>query len=335
MSVAVGLLGDVMLGRNVAAALRTRSPEKLWDPALRELTSSLDLVICNLECCLSSRGRPTVRLPGKPFFFRGPPGAVRALSAVGIGAATLANNHALDYEEIALRDTLAILSISGIACCGAGRDLRAARAGVVVNAGSSRIGLISFTDHPVQYAAADGVWGVAHANLWSQTPGWLLSAVSGLAARCDHVIVCPHWGPNMTTEPAAWQRRAGRELQAAGASLIAGHSAHVFHGVGWERGPILFDLGDALDDYRIDPVLRNDLGLLAIWRPAIALELVGLRVRHCHTALAHSADADWIATRLTSACAALDTHVQRVGEQRFIVRQQPGGVTTKRTPAAE
>ena len=187
----------------------------------------------------------------------------------------------------------------------------------------------------MQYAAADGVWGVAHANLWSQTPGWLLSAVSGLAARCDHVIVCPHWGPNMTTEPAAWQRRAGRELQAAGASLIAGHSAHVFHGVGWERGPILFDLGDALDDYRIDPVLRNDLGLLAIWRPAIALELVGLRVRHCHTALAHSADADWIATRLTSACAALDTHVQRVGEQRFIVRQQPGGVTTKRTPAAE
>ena len=97
MSVAIGLLGDVMLGRNVAAALRTRSPEELWDPSLRELTSSLDLVICNLECCLSRRGRPTVRLPGKPFFFRGPPGAVRALSAVGIGAATLANNHALDY----------------------------------------------------------------------------------------------------------------------------------------------------------------------------------------------------------------------------------------------
>jgi poly-gamma-glutamate synthesis protein (capsule biosynthesis protein) len=320
MSVAIGLLGDVMLGRSVAAALRTRAPEELWDPALRELTSSLDLVICNLECCLSSRGRPTMRLPGKPFFFRGPPGAVRALIAVGIGAATLANNHALDYEEIALRDTLAILSTSGIASCGAGPDLRAAQAGVVVNAGSSSIGLISFTDHPVQYAAAGGAWGVAHANLWSQTPAWLLSAVSGLAAHCDHVIACPHWGPNMTTEPAAWQRRAARELQAAGASLVAGHSAHVFHGVGWERSPVLFDLGDALDDYRVDPVLRNDLGLLAIWRPGIALELVGLRLRYCHTALAHSADADWIATRLTSACAELDTHVQRVGEQRFIVR---------------
>ena len=322
---AIGLLGDVMLGRGVAAALRARAPAELWDPALRELTASLDLVICNLECCLSSRGRPTMRLPGKPFFFRGPPGAVRALTSAGVGVATLANNHALDYEEIALRDTVAILSAGGIACCGAGPDLRAARAGVVVDAGSSRVGLISFTDHPVQYAAADdGAWGVAHANLWSQTPAWLLSAVSGLAARCDHVIVCPHWGPNMTTEPAGWQRRAARELQAAGAGLVAGHSAHVFHGVGWEHGPILFDLGDALDDYRVDPDLRNDLGLLAIWRPGIALELVGLRLRYCRTALARSGDADWIAARLTSACAELGTHVQRVGEQRFVVTPRTG-----------
>jgi len=319
MSVAIGLLGDVMLGRNVAAALRTQAPEELWDPPLRELTRSLDLVICNLECCLSSRGRPTVRLPGKPFFFRGPPGAVRALTAVGVRAATLANNHALDYEEVALRDTLAVLSARGIACCGAGPDLRSARAGVVVRAGSARIGLIAFTDHPVQYAAAGGAWGVAHANLWSRTPAWLLSAVSGLAAQCDHVIACPHWGPNMTTEPAAWQRRAAGELQAAGAGLVAGHSAHVFHGVGWERGPVLFDLGDALDDYRVDPVLRNDLGLLAIWRPAVALELVGLRLRACRAALAQGADADWIATRLVSACAGLETQVQRVGEQRFVV----------------
>lgn len=321
MSVSIGLLGDVMLGRGVADALSERDPEELWDAELRELTASLDLVICNLECCLSSRGRPTARLPGKPFFFRGPPVAARALRSLGIGAATVANNHALDYEEVALRDTLANLSARGIACCGAGPDLHAARAGAVVEAGSSRVGLVAFTDHPVQYAAGDGQWGVAHASLYSQTPPWLLEAVGDLAARCDHVIAFAHWGPNMTTEPAAWQQRAARELQAAGASLVAGHSAHVFHGVGWERAPVLFDLGDALDDYRVDPVLRNDLGLLAIWRPGVALELVGLRLRYCRTGLAEGADADWIASRLAHACAELETDVQRVDEQRFLVRR--------------
>jgi hypothetical protein len=33
----------------------------------------------------------------------------------------------------------------------------------------------------------------------------------------------------------------------------------VFHGV---QGRVLFDLGGFIDDYAVDPVLRNDLGLL-------------------------------------------------------------------------
>jgi poly-gamma-glutamate synthesis protein (capsule biosynthesis protein) len=127
----------------------------------------------------------------------------------------------------------------------------------------------------------------------------------------------------MTTEPASWQRRAAEQLQEAGADLVAGHSAHVFHGAGWgRRGPLLYDLGDALDDYAIDARLRNDLGVLAIWRPEdpeLALELVGLALDYCHTRLAAGDDADWIARRLTQACEELGTRVKRSAEQRFQV----------------
>jgi Bacterial capsule synthesis protein PGA_cap len=109
----------------------------------------------------------------------------------------------------------------------------------------------------------------------------------------------------------------------AGASLVAGHSAHVFHGIGWEGGsPVLFDLGDALDDYSVDSRLRNDLGVLALWRPGNAdgpLELVGLRLDHCRTDLAYGADAEWIATRLAEACRRLGSAVERLAEQRFRV----------------
>jgi hypothetical protein len=72
-SVAIGLLGDVMLGRMVAEALHRESPEARWAPALRELARSLDLVVCNLECCISARGRPTTPIERKQFFFRARP----------------------------------------------------------------------------------------------------------------------------------------------------------------------------------------------------------------------------------------------------------------------
>jgi hypothetical protein len=104
---------------------------------------------------------------------------------------------------------------------------------------------------------------------------------------------------------------------------VAGHSAHVIHGIGWEgRSPALFDLGDALDDYAVDPRLRNDLGMLGLWRPGSAdvpLELVGLRLDYSRTGLAHGADAEWIATRLADACRPLGSSVERVAEQRFRV----------------
>ena len=103
----------------------------------------------------------------------------------------------------------------------------------------------------------------------------------------------------MTTDPASWQRRAAEQLQDAGADLVAGHSAHVFHGAGWgRRGPLLFDLGDALDDYAVDRRVRNDLGLMALWRPGdpqAELELIGLTLDFCHTRLAEAEDAEWIA----------------------------------------
>ncbi len=320
-SVAIGLLGDVMLGRMVGVALERQSPESLWAPELRDLAQSLDLVVCNLECCISSRGRPTTLIADKPFFFRGPPVAVEALRALNIGAVSLANNHALDFGADALEDTIDLLRAAGIATAGAGPGTESARRAASIRAGDLRVGLVAVTDHPTEYAAAPGQWGVAHAMLRGETPTWLLERIATTRERSDLVVVFPHWGPNMSTRPADWQQRAAANFGAAGADLVAGHSAHVFHGVGWNHGSVLFDLGDVLDDYVVDAELRNDLGVLAIWRPHDhpRLELVGLRLEYCHTRLAVEADADWIAARLERACRELGTTVTRTAEQRFTI----------------
>jgi poly-gamma-glutamate capsule biosynthesis protein CapA/YwtB (metallophosphatase superfamily) len=319
----IALLGDVMLGRAVAERLAGVPPEEVWAPEVRELCCSCDLVICNLECCISTRGEPTERVRHKPFFFRGPPQAVRSLEAIGVRIAGLANNHALDYEAEALVETHELLAAAGIAVAGAGQGEFEARRGAIVEAGGRRLGLLAVSDHPREFAAGRDSPGIAYGTLHRAIPDWVAGELARLVRECDHVVAFPHWGPNMTTEPASWQRRAAAELQSAGADLVAGHSAHVFHGAGWgSSGPLLYDLGDALDDYAVDTGLRNDLGLLAIWRPGdseVELELHGLALDYCRTRLAAGRDAEWIAQRLTGACERLGTRVERIGEQRFRV----------------
>ena len=107
----------------------------------------------------------------------------------------------------------------------------------------------------------------------------------------------------MTSSPTAPVRRAAAALERTGVALIAGHSAHVFHGV---AGRVLYDLGDFIDDYRVDPVLRNDLGLLWLVElhrgTPVALEALP-KLDYCHTRVADGDDAAWIARRLVDACA--------------------------------
>lgn len=327
----IGLLGDVMLGRRVGDAIASGAdPAELWHPDLRALAGSIDLVICNLECCLSLAGSPTKLIEGKPFFFRGPPDAVGALEAMKLGVVGLANNHVLDFGERAGADTVALLRSHGIATAGAGADVLQARSPALVECRGARVGVLALADHPVEYAAGETHFGIAYAPLRTGVPDWLLEAVAGLRERCELAIVLVHWGPNMAVRPAKWQRQVAATLVDAGASIVAGHSAHVFHGVAWEQGhPILYDLGDVLDDYITDPNLRNDLGVLAIWDGGMTLELVGLALEYCHTRLASGPEADWIATRLSRSCAELGSEIERVESNRFVVRPSPCGVRTE------
>ena len=52
--------------------------------------------------------------------------------------------------------------------------------------------------------------------------------------------------PNMVGEPVRHVRAAASAFRFAGATLVAGHSAHVFHGV---SNRVAYDLGDFIDDY--------------------------------------------------------------------------------------
>jgi poly-gamma-glutamate capsule biosynthesis protein CapA/YwtB (metallophosphatase superfamily) len=310
MTVTVALAGDTMLGRSVARTLATAPPETLVAPEVRAALGQAELVVLNLECCISERGRRW-EAPGKPFFFRAPPRAVELLALLGVDCVTLANNHALDYGVDALEDTLTHLAAAGIAAVGAGGDLHQARRPATLAAGGLRIAVVGVTDHPADFAAGPDRPGVAFAELGRRVPDWLLQTVGAAGAAVDVTLVTPHWGPNMTTAPVRHVRRAATALVDAGSTLVAGHSAHVPHGV---AGRVLYDLGDFLDDYRVDSRLRNDLSLLFLVtldaRGPVRLEALPLKLEFCRTRLATGEDAAWMRRRFQRACAALGTTVQ-------------------------
>jgi poly-gamma-glutamate synthesis protein (capsule biosynthesis protein) len=312
----LALAGDTMLGRGVAQALSS-GRRAVIAPEVVEVAAEADLFVLNLECCISERGE---RWPAanKPFFFRAPPVAAEVLAAAGVGCVTLANNHALDFGRQALLDTFDQLAAAGIGWVGAGPDLASARSPLRMSAGGEELVIAACSDHPRDFAASGERPGIAFAELRREVPDWLRQTVSEASAEAP-VLVSPHWGPNMTPEPLSYIRQAARALREAGAALIAGHSAHVFQGAG---PGVLYDLGDFLDDYAVDPALRNDLGLLFLvtleGRRAVSAEALPLKLEYCYTRLASGEEADWVRHRFRAACEALGTMVRESGDRLLV-----------------
>jgi len=297
----LALAGDTMLGRGVAAMLARDPHHTLVAPEVVDVFREADFCVLNLECCISARGAPT---PGRVFHFRAPPWAAQILAGLAVDCVTLANNHALDFGPDALLDTLSHLDAADIRVVGAGTDVERARAPVVLEADGFRLAVVAFADHPAEYAAAADRSGIAYADLRDGVPDWVTTFPDA-----DAVLVTPHWGPNMTTEPPSYVRRAADALLQAGATIVAGHSAHVVHGV---APRVLYDLGDFLDDYDVDRKLRNDVGLLFLVDLAgDRLEAIPLKLEFAHTRLATDDDAAWIERRLTETCAAFGTEVAK------------------------
>jgi poly-gamma-glutamate capsule biosynthesis protein CapA/YwtB (metallophosphatase superfamily) len=313
----IALAGDTMLGRGVAETLEADPRALLFDPPVAEICREADFCVLNLECCISNRGERWAD-PLKPFFFRAPPVAVDALTGLGVDCVNLANNHALDFGYDALFDTFEHLRSASIQWVGAGSDVDAARAPIVLEKGASRLVVLGASDHEADTAAGPAQPGIALAELEGKVSPWLLAAIE------DHghepLLVTPHWGPNMNPDPLPRIRAAADALVAAGAALVAGHSAHLFHGV---KPPILYDLGDFIDDYAVDPGFRNDLGLLFVVTltggRVTQIEAVPLRLDYCRTRLAVGNDAEWIGRRLSSACEKLGSFVES-DQDRLIIR---------------
>lgn len=220
-------------------------PNGIYDcfsKALLTEMQSADIFMLNNEFTYSMRGTP---LEGKAYTFRANPERVSLLDVFGTDIVSLANNHAYDYGEEALCDTLDTLETAGIPYVGAGRNLNEAEKIVYFVANGRKIAITSATqiERSLNYTkeATDNSAGV----LKTLNPDKYVEVIREARRNSDIVIAFVHWGTEHDSMYGTDQVNLADAFVEAGADVIIGGHTHCLQGVTYRQGvPIIYSLGN-------------------------------------------------------------------------------------------
>jgi len=217
--ITIAAVGDLMLGGRAEPFLKEFGPDYPFADVM-PILSKADVVVGNLESSISTRG---IAVENKKFTLRAGPIAAQALKKAGIRVVTLANNHAMDFGPLALRDTLTVLDENDILYTGAGMDLVDARTPAFLKIRGRTIAFLAYSlTFPLEFFASAGRPGTA--------PGYgdfVKSDIEKARPMADLVVVSFHWGGELMTAAKDYQVELGRKAIDWGADLVLGHHPHV------------------------------------------------------------------------------------------------------------
>jgi len=196
-----------------------------------------DVVAGNLECALTERRRPA----RNDACYRASPAYAEALAGASFSVVSLANNHAMDYGDAGLIDTVSALHANGVKTIGAGASLEDARAPAVATVRGCRIAFLGYSMIGDDSGfAVDGEAGVAPLN-----PMFVEQDIASARRAADCVIVSVHWGHEHRSTPFPRLIELAHFIADAGADAVLGHHPHVPGSIEIHRGkPILYSLGN-------------------------------------------------------------------------------------------
>jgi len=245
LDITICFTGDISLAEDAVTIEQWKNANgelgECISPELLEMMRAADVLCVNNEFTFTTRGEP---LKGKTHTFRSNPEKVSLLLEMGVDLALLANNHAYDYGEISLLDTLDTLSGVGIGTFGAGRNLEEAMQPYYVEADGITIAFVAASraekNKKTPQATADsaGILRCYDTELF-------LDVIREADVNADVVLACVHWGTEYSTVLEEVQKETGKLYLDAGADAIIGSHSHCLQGMELYDGkPIAYSLGN-------------------------------------------------------------------------------------------
>jgi poly-gamma-glutamate capsule biosynthesis protein CapA/YwtB (metallophosphatase superfamily) len=218
-------MGDIMLGRNVAAKMAKNGNDYPF-AKIKDVVASADYAIANLEGPMTKINNA----PSNNMRFHFDPALGLELSAAGFDAFSLANNHGLDQGTKGESDTH--------------KSLEATRL--------KYFGDVSSDDGPIlNFSIGDEKFAVIglHDVYRKIDPKAVAEKIAATKKDGDIVIVYPHWGDEYQHEHNAQQERLAHAFIDAGADLVIGSHPHVIQDIESYKGKFIFySLGNLVFD---------------------------------------------------------------------------------------
>ena len=232
-------VGDINLGNGPGTAIAAYGADYPWGSVGRRLRAA-DLAFGNLECAVSTGGAAVQ----KTFTFRGRPSSLRAAAdRGGLDVVNLANNHAGDFGDGALLDTLRHARRFGIATVGAGRDARRAYRPRIVRRLGLRVAFVGFsTILPFDFQAGAADPGTA----WGYPERVRAGVRRARRMGADVVVATFHWGIERDPVEDPRERALAQVALDAGATAVIGAHPHVLQPIRrvGERRLVAYSLGN-------------------------------------------------------------------------------------------
>ena len=245
-NVSIAVTGDVMFGRKMPAVLDSgESPFRY----VENVTKNADILLVNFENPVTTSSyavKGDVPLKADPKY------TYLLANANDNVVASQANNHALDYGESGLNDSIKNLKEAGIYVIGAGMNQDEASKPVTIECGDRNVTILNYMDSD-NFAEYRGIMDPATGNSsgYSAYDSELAQKQVQEARENGSSIIIAylHYGNEYSRSPNDNQIKISHELINDGADIVIGSHTHVTQGVEMYNGkPIFYNLGNFIFD---------------------------------------------------------------------------------------
>ncbi|MGR3208465.1 CapA family protein [Bacillus glycinifermentans] len=236
-------VGDIMMGRNVEKVTKLHGSESVFKHVKPYFDVS-DYITGNFEN--PATNKKDYKPADKNIHLQTNLESVETLKKMNFNVLNFANNHAMDYGQNGLDDTLNKFTEENLGLVGAGKNLDDAKQHVSYqNVNGETIATLGFTDtYTKNFTAKKDRGGVLPLS-----PKIFIPMIAEASKKADLVIVHVHWGQEYDNEPNDRQKDLAKAIADAGADIIIGAHPHVLEPIEVYKDTVIFySLGNFVFD---------------------------------------------------------------------------------------